>query len=144
MDVAGVTAGIAICFDIVDDQLTTDMVHEGAGLILAQSNNADFGRTATRASSSGHRAHARARDRRSVVNISTVGTSAIVGPDGRDLDRLPWFTAGSMVVDVPTADVVTPAILVGRDIEWFVSGLGLGALAGGRLALGRRGRRAAR
>ncbi|WXZ50734.1 nitrilase-related carbon-nitrogen hydrolase [Clavibacter tessellarius] len=143
MDVAGVTAGIAICFDIVDDQLTTDMVHEGAGLILAQSNNADFGRTDE---SVQQLAIARMRaleTGRSVVNISTVGTSAIVGPDGRDLDRLPWFTAGSMVVDVPTADVVTPAILVGRDIEWFVSGLGLGALAVAGLALGRRGRRAA-
>jgi apolipoprotein N-acyltransferase len=144
MDVAGVTAGIAICFDIVDDQLTTDMVDEGAQIILAQSNNADFGRTDE---SVQQLAIARMRaleTGRSVVNISTVGTSAIVGPDGRDLDRLPWFTAGSMVVDVPTADAVTPAVLAGRDIEWLVSGLGLGALAVAGLSLGRRGRRAAR
>ena len=38
-------AGIAICFDIVDDELMTGMVDEGAQLVLAQTNNADFGRT---------------------------------------------------------------------------------------------------
>ncbi|BDZ50535.1 apolipoprotein N-acyltransferase [Frondihabitans sucicola] len=45
LDVGKIKAGISICFDIVDDALTTNMVKGGAQIILAQTNNADFGRT---------------------------------------------------------------------------------------------------
>ena len=44
-DVDGVTVGMNICFDIVDDQILTESVDEGARVIFASSNNADFGRT---------------------------------------------------------------------------------------------------
>lgn len=127
--VNGVKAGVAICFDIADDQLIKDMMTGGAQVILAQTNNADFGRTDE---SVQQLAIARARaieTGRSVVNISTVGTSAIIGPDGRTLDQLPWYTAGAMVQDVPIGVTTTPATLLGRGIEWLVSGLGLAGLA---------------
>ena len=38
---------------------------------------------------------------RSVVNISTVGESAIVRPDGSTQASLPAFTAGAMVEPSP-------------------------------------------
>ena len=123
--VAGHTAGIAICFDIVDDEILWQMMREGADIIFAPTNNADFGRTDQ---SVQQLAIARLRaieTGRSVVNISTVGTSAIIDPSGNTLDRIPTFTEGYMIVDVPTASHQTPATRFGRSIELGVSGLGL-------------------
>ena len=128
VDLGGVIAGLNICFDIVDDQLMTESVTQGAQVIFAQSNNADFGRTDE---SVQQLAIGRVRAvelGRSVVVISTVGTSAIIRPDGSTLDQLEWYTADAMLADVPLSSAVTPAVAVGRQIEWLVSGLGLGAL----------------
>lgn len=113
VSVAGVTAGIAICFDIIFDDLAVDMIDQGAEIVLAQSNNADFGRTDE---SVQQLAIARLRAiemGRTVVVISTVGTSSVVLPDGQDLDRLTAFTADSMIVNAPLYSGVTPAIAWG-------------------------------
>jgi apolipoprotein N-acyltransferase len=128
-DIDGVLAGIAICFDIADDQLVHEMIDSGAQLILAQTNNADFGHTDE---SVQQLAIARLRaieTGRTVVNISTVGSSAIITPNGHTLDSLPTFSAGAMVQTVPLSDTITPAMVAGRGIEWLLSGLGLAGLA---------------
>lgn len=132
--VGDVLAGVAICFDIVDDQLMTEMVEQGADLVLAPTNNADFGRTDE---SVQQLAIARVRAielGRTVVNISTVGTSAIILPDGRILDRLEWYTADAMIADVPLATTMTPAVLLGRELEWLATAVGLGGLLVGAAA----------
>ncbi|WP_241977386.1 apolipoprotein N-acyltransferase [Cryobacterium sp. TMT1-62] len=124
-DINGIVAGLAICFDIADDQLVQEMVDDKAEIILAQTNNADFGRTDE---SVQQLAIARLRAieaGRTVVNISTVGTSAIITPDGATLDSLPTWLPGAMVQSVPLSDTVTPAMAAGRVIEWLVCGLGL-------------------
>jgi apolipoprotein N-acyltransferase len=59
------------------------------------------------------------------VNISTVGSSQIVGPDGRTLSEIPPFKPGHMVADVPLGTTTTPATLLSRGIEFLVAGLGL-------------------
>jgi apolipoprotein N-acyltransferase len=136
-DVNGVIVGVNICFDIVDDQILTESVEQGAQVIVASSNNADFGRTDESAQ---QLATARIRALelgRSVVNISTVGLSAIIAPDGTTIAELPWFTAAVMVEDVPLSSTITPAVIWGRECEWLVSGIGLGALIVAALA-GRR------
>jgi len=127
-DVDGILAGIAICFDIADDQLVHEMIDNKAEIILAQTNNADFGRTDE---SVQQLAIARLRAieaGRTVVNISTVGTSAIMTPDGKTLDSLPTWEPGAMVQTVPLSTTNTPAMSAGRPLEWFVSGLGLAGL----------------
>jgi len=143
-DGRSVPAGIAICFDIVDDQLIREMVDQGAQLVLGQTNNADFGRTDE---SVQQLAIARIRaieTARTVVNVSTVGTSAIVLPDGAIQVQLPWYEPGVMVEDVPLLTTVTPAVLAGRQLEWLACIVGLGGLLiagiGGRRSGARRGR----
>ncbi len=124
-DVGGVRAGISICFDIVDDQLLTDMMRGGAQVILAQTNNADFGQTDENQQ---QLAIARLRaieSGRSLVNISTVGSSQIVGPDGATISSIAPFKPGHMVADVPLGTTTTPATLLSRGIEFLVAGLGL-------------------
>jgi len=123
--ISGHTAGIAICYDIVDDAIFWQMMDEGADIILAPTNNADFGRTDQ---SIQQLAIARLRaieTGRTVVNISTVGTSAVIDPSGVTRDRLPTYTEGYMIVEVPTTTHTTPATRFGRSIEISVSALGL-------------------
>ena len=127
-DVNGVTVGINICFDIVDDQILAESVREGAQVIFASSNTADFGHTDESAQ---QLAIARIRAMelgRSVVNISTVGLSAVIAPDGAIVQQLPWFAVGTMVQDVALSTAITPAVLLGRQFEWLVSALSLAAL----------------
>lgn len=124
----GVVVGNAICFDIVDDQLLTEIVEQGGQAVFAETNNADFGRTDE---SVQQLAIARIRaieTARTVVNISTVGTSAIVLPDGAIRQQLPWYEPGVMVDDIPLMTTVTPAVLLGRQLEWLACVLGLGGL----------------
>ncbi|TAM68975.1 MAG: apolipoprotein N-acyltransferase [Microbacteriaceae bacterium] len=127
-DVNGIKAGISICFDIADDQLTTEMMDGGAQLILAQTNNADFGTTKENVQ---QLAIARLRaieTGRSLVNISTVGTSQIISPTGATIAQIPAYKPGAMATAVPLGTTTTPAVLLSRGIEWLVSGLGLAGL----------------
>jgi apolipoprotein N-acyltransferase len=132
-----VRVGVNICFDIVDDQLLTESVEQGAQVIFAQSNNADFGLTDESVQQLAI-AQIRAMELgRSVVNVSTVGITAVIAPDGTITERLPWYQPGSILADIPLSTVTTPAVLGGRQLEWLVSGLGLAGLALG-FAFGRR------
>jgi apolipoprotein N-acyltransferase len=127
-NVNGVIAGIDICFDITDDTVMRDSVDSGAQLLIAQTNNADFGHTDE---SVQQLAIARIRAMelgRSVVNVSTVGTSAIITPAGKTLVQLPTYVPAAMVHSVPLSTTITPATYLGEPIEQFVGALGLGGM----------------
>ncbi|MFD1713309.1 apolipoprotein N-acyltransferase [Amnibacterium flavum] len=124
-DIDGVLAGVNICFDIVDDALMRETAIDGAEIIFAQTNNADFGRTDE---SVQQLAIARIRALelgRSVVNISTVGSSAVIAPDGSALDSIPVYTTGLMRDDVPLREGLTPAAVAGGQVEQLAGGFGL-------------------
>lgn len=127
-DIDGVLVGNVICYDVVDDQLLTEIVEQGGQLIFAETNNADFGFTDE---SVQQLAIARIRaieTARTVFNVSTVGTSAIVLPDGTIDQQLQWYRPGTMVADVPLLSTVTPAVFAGRQLEWLVSIVGIAGL----------------
>ena len=131
-----VRAGVAICFDIVDDGLLREMTSAGANIIVAPTNNADFGHSDE---SVQQLAIARVRAiefGRSVVNVSTVGTSAVIAPDGTTMDRLPTFVPGVMVEDVPLVSTDTPAARFGSAIHWGIVAAGLCAALGSAAGLG--------
>ncbi|MDQ2698848.1 MAG: apolipoprotein N-acyltransferase, partial [Actinomycetota bacterium] len=65
---------------------------------------------------------------RSVVNISTVGTSQVIAPDGSQIAVIPADTAGHMLEDVPLRTGLTPAVIFGGAIQ-------LGLVWGGAIAL---------
>lgn len=125
LDVAGIRAGIAVCFDIVDDGLTSDMARGGAQVILAQTNNADFSGTDENLQQLEIARLRAVETGRSLVNISTVGASQVIDPSGRTIDRVPEYTATSMVTDVPLGTGTTPATIVSGSVTLLVS---LGAL----------------
>jgi apolipoprotein N-acyltransferase len=124
----GVRAGISICFDIVDDGLLRDMVNGGAQVIFAQTNNADFGQTKENVQ---QLAIARLRaieSGRALVNISTVGTSQMIAPDGSTIVALRAYRSGAMTATLPLSTSVTPAVVLGGGLEILVCGVGLGLL----------------
>ncbi|VXB06346.1 apolipoprotein N-acyltransferase [Plantibacter sp. T3] len=126
--VANLRAGLAICFDIVDDALIRQMMADGAQIIISPTNNADFGRSDQ---SIQQLAIARIRaieTGRSVVNVSTVGVSAIIDPSGRTMTQLPTFQPGTMLANVPLSDTITPATAAGGRFDAIPTLIGLAGL----------------
>lgn len=127
VDVNGVPSGITICFDITSDQQLREMTLGGAQLILAQTNNADFGKTDENLQQLAITRLASIESGRSIVNISTVGTSAVLSPTGQTLDSIPAYEPGAMLTDVPLATQLTPAMLLA---PWVDMSMIIVALAG--------------
>ncbi len=137
-DVDGVTTGLAICFDVIYDELIWEGANDGAELYMFQTNNADF-----RGTDENEQQLAIARLRaietgRSVVNISTVGTSQVIDPDGRTIDSLPAYKPGAMVTDVELRTGLTPSVMLGGWIPGVIVGGSLIGLAAAALIARRR------
>jgi apolipoprotein N-acyltransferase len=133
-----VIAGIDICFDITDDNVMRDSITSGAQILIAQTNNADFGHTDE---SVQQLAIARIRAMelgRTLVNDSTVGTTAIILPDGQTVAQLPTYAPGALVETVPLSTTITPATWLGEPIELLACLLGLAGLVVGMVLAPRR------
>lgn len=134
--------GVLICFEIAVDNVPTDLVNHGAQVILSQTNNSDFGK-----SDEAYQQLAIAKLRaietgRSLVNISTVGPSAVYLADGSEVASLPAFTQGFMNTSVPLRNSKTPAMFVVTPLTF--GAVTTSILLFGSLLLGRirgRGRR---
>lgn len=134
----GAVAGLAICFDVIYDGLIWEGARDGAEVYLLQTNNADF-----RGTDENQQQLAIARLRaietgRSIVNISTVGTSQVIDPAGRTIDSLPAYEAGAMVTDVELREGFTPAVVLGGFVPTLIV---VGAIAGLVVAGVRAGKR---
>jgi apolipoprotein N-acyltransferase len=89
VDINGVGVGLAICFDVIYDDVIHDGARDGAELYMFQTNNADFRNTDENLQQLAFARMRAIETGRSVVNISTVGTSQVIGPDGATIDSLP-------------------------------------------------------
>lgn len=123
--------GTLICFEIAVDGISRDLVAGGATLILSQTNNADFGysdETFQQVAIAKLRA---IETGRTVVNISTVGQSAIYAPDGKEVSSLEWYKPGAMLETLELRSGVTPAMVLGPALDpiigLLVAGLGFWA-----------------
>lgn len=109
--------GTMICFEVAVDDISRELVGEGAKILIAQTNNSDFGTTNESAQ---QLAIARLRaieTGRVFVNISTVGTSAIVMPDGTITQQLPTYQAQILRENLPLRNSITPAMAIGSSLE---------------------------
>lgn len=109
----GVTVGLAICFDVLYDTVIWDGVRNDAQLFVLQSNNADFRGTDENLQQLAFAQMRAIETGRSVVNVSTVGTSQVIGPDGTILDTLPVDEAAATITEVPLRTGLTPASILG-------------------------------
>ena len=142
-DLGGAVTGLAICFDVIYDELIWEGARDGAELYMFQTNNADF-----RGTDENEQQLAIARLRaietgRSVVNISTVGTSQVIDPTGRTIDALPAYEPGAMVTDVELREGLTPSVVLGGSVPFLIVAGSLGGLVAAGMLARRRSRREA-
>lgn len=138
IDVDGVKVGLAICFDVIYDDVINEGIGEGAEVLVFQTNNADFRGTDENLQQLAFARMRAIETGRSVVNISTVGTSQIIRPDGSTVSSLDAGKAGALLEDVELRSGLTAGMILGPWIQQILLWGGLGALAFGWLRARRR------
>ncbi|MEU4361150.1 apolipoprotein N-acyltransferase [Promicromonospora sp. NPDC023987] len=116
-DLGQAKVGLAICFDVAFDDVIEEGMRDGAQVFMFQTNNADF-----RGTDENLQQVAIARMRaietgRSVVNVSTTGTSQIFAPDGSTVQELASDEAGLMIEEVELRDGLTAGVALGPWIQ---------------------------
>ncbi len=140
VDVDGerVRVALAICFDVIYDAVIREGIAGGGELFVFQTNNADFRGTPE---SEQQLAFARMRafeTGRAVVNISTIGTSAIVGADGEILQQLDADTAGILDADIERRTGITLGVRSGAYVELAALVIGCGLILAGAITTRRK------
>ncbi|MDO4241774.1 MAG: apolipoprotein N-acyltransferase [Microbacteriaceae bacterium] len=116
VNLANSSLGLAICFDITFDRQTSQLMRENAAAIFVLSNNADFGTTDESAQQLALTKLQAVSAGRALVNVSTVGTSEIIAPDGSELASTPAHRPGFVYAEIPLISGHTPATIAGN---WF-------------------------
>ncbi|GAA3821925.1 apolipoprotein N-acyltransferase [Cellulomonas soli] len=141
----GRTVGIGdvICFEVAYDGLVRESVRAGAEILVVQTNNASFGYTDE---STQQLAMSRLRaveHGRATVQISTVGVSAVIAPNGAIVKDSGLFTAEQLVATLPLRESQTLATRLGAWPAWIADALAVCVVLAG-IAGARRIRRAQR
>jgi apolipoprotein N-acyltransferase len=126
--------GDVICFEVAYDNLVRDPVKQGATLLAVQTNNATFGYSDESVQQLAMSRLRAIETGRTVVNISTVGVSGIILPNGKIVQRSGHFTQQVLEASVPLRTSLTVATRVGAWPEWVLLAVGLGFLLMGALA----------
>ncbi len=129
----GRTVGIGdvICFEVAYDAIVRDAVRAGGEVLVVQTNNASFG---VSDESTQQLAMSRLRaieHGRATVQISTVGVSAVIEPNGVISQETGLFTAEQMVASLPLRDTLTLATRLGSWPAWIIDGLAIFMVAAG-------------
>lgn len=124
LDDGDLPLGVAICFEVVIDDVMRDTVTAGAEVVLVPTNNATFGFTDESVQQLAASRVKAVELGRSVVHISTVGVSGLVRPDGSVIGQTELFTQAVVAGSVPRRTELTWAVRLGRWPEWVaVAGL---------------------
>lgn len=102
-----VQVSTAICFEVAYDELVRESVVAGGELIVIPTNNASFGLTQESVQQLAMSRFRAVEHGRAVVQISTVGVSAMIAPDGALLDRTSLFTSERMREQLPLRTSLT-------------------------------------
>lgn len=115
--------GIAICFEVVIDDVMRESVRAGAQILAVPTNNATFGFTDESVQQLAASRVKAVELGRSVVHISTVGVSGLVAPDGSVSEQTELFTQDILSGALPARTELTPAVRLG---DWpSVAGVGV-------------------
>ncbi|MGW6268469.1 MULTISPECIES: apolipoprotein N-acyltransferase [unclassified Streptomyces] len=125
---AGTKVGLATCYEAAFDWAVRDTVTHGAQLISVPSNNATFDRSEMTYQQLAMSRIRAVEHSRTVTVPVTSGVSAIIMPDGRVSQKTTWFTADSLVEEVPLRSSKTPATRLGVLPEGLVVLIAAGGL----------------
>lgn len=115
--------GVAICFEVAYDEIVRDAVLRGARVLVVPTNNASFGFTAESTQQLAMSRVQAVTTGRATVQISTVGVSGVITPDGTVVRRTGLFTADEFVASLPLRSSITPAVAAGYWPGWVAGGL---------------------
>ncbi|MEV0254221.1 apolipoprotein N-acyltransferase [Streptomyces sp. NPDC050732] len=110
---AGAKVGIATCYEAAFDWAVRDTVTHGAQLISVPSNNATFDRSEMTYQQLAMSRIRAVEHSRAVTVPVTSGVSAMIMPDGEVTSKTTWYTADSLVEEVPLRSSRTPATRLG-------------------------------
>jgi apolipoprotein N-acyltransferase len=113
---AGTPIGIATCWEVIFDRALRDSVRNGAQLLAVPANNANFNQMMSEQQLAFSKVRAVELDRYAVV-ASNVGISALVTPDGRELDRTKFFAPDYLDNQVRLKTTLTPAARWGPIVQ---------------------------
>jgi apolipoprotein N-acyltransferase len=119
-----VALGDVICFEVAYDSLVAQAVQAGAELLVVQTNNASFGQSEESTQQFAMTRLRAIEHGRATVQISTVGVSAAVAPDGSLMTPLtPLFAPAHFTADLPLRTSLTPA----THLSGWITGLLFGS-----------------
>ena len=108
-----VALAMGICFEVAYDDVLRDGVRQGGEMIVIPTNNASF---LTSSEAAQQLAQGRVQavvHGRSVVQVSTVGITAIISPEGVVEQQTRPYTQAALVADVGLRTSTTPADTLG-------------------------------
>jgi apolipoprotein N-acyltransferase len=132
-----VQIGDVICFEVAYDGIVRESVREGAEILVVQTNNASFGFSPE---STQQLAMSRLRAvelGRATVQVSTVGVSAVISPNGTVAQDTELFTADQLVARLPLRQSMTPAASLGAWPSGVVGALAVVMTVAGMAGAGR-------
>ena len=128
VQVGDVGVGLAICFDVIYDAVIWDGARAGAEVFVFQTNNADFRGTDENLQQLAFARMRAIETGRTVVNVSTVGTSQVITPDGTTVDSIGVDTVDASITTVPLRTGLTPAVILGPWLTALIVLAAAGAL----------------
>lgn len=132
---AGIPIGVATCWEVIFDRATRESVRNGAQLLAIPSNNATFNQAMSEQQLAFDKVRAVEHDRYVVV-AGTVGISAVIAPDGRELARTDFFEPAYLDTQVRLKTALAPATRWEPIIQWILVLAGVGAVLGAILQNG--------
>jgi len=120
LDVGPARVGDVICFEVAYDGIVRDTVTHGAQVLVVQTNNATFGRSAESAQQLAMGRIRAVEHGRSVLVSATSGISAVIGADGHVVDQSGVFTKDLLVESIALSNTRTLATRVGTLPEWLL------------------------
>ncbi|RPF28426.1 apolipoprotein N-acyltransferase [Georgenia muralis] len=139
-----VPVGVGICFEVAYDDLIRDAVTAGAEVLVIPTNNASFGYTQESTQQLAMSRFRAVEHGRAVVQVSTVGVSGIISPNGVVMDSTELFTAAQMTEALPLRTTTTLAARLGGWPAATVEVVAALALLAGLVATARHHREARR
>src|SRR5699024_5402539 len=109
-----VAVATIICFEVAYDWLITDAVKRGAEFLYVPTNNASFGWTTESDQQLAMTQFRAVEHGRAAVQISTVGVSGFVTPDGSLQEVTGLFTAEEIAQEIPLRSSLTLATRAGQ------------------------------
>jgi apolipoprotein N-acyltransferase len=128
----GIPIGIATCWEVSFDRALQHSVRNGAQLLAVPANNANFNQTMSEQQLAFSKLRAVELDRYALV-ASNVGISALVTPDGRELQRTQFFTPAYLDNQVRLKTSLTPAARWGPIVQGALVVAALAILFAGML-----------